>query len=159
MSQPLITIIAAIADNNVIGSSNDLPWYIPEDLKHFKTLTTGKTVLMGKKTFDSIIQRLGKPLPNRKNIVLMRQDEELHEDVVVINDIESALSLPDEEIMIIGGGQVYKQFLPFANRLEITHVHSSPTGDVYFPEIDWNQWKKINEENHEGFSFTSYEKI
>lgn len=159
MSQQIISIISAIADNNVIGSSNDLPWYIPEDLKRFKELTSGKTVVMGKKTFDSIYKRLGKPLPNRKNVVLTKPEEKINEDVVVVHDIESVLNLPDQEIIIIGGGQVYAQFLPLANKLYITHVHQTPAGDVKFPEVNWLNWKETFREDHTGFSFVNYERI
>lgn len=160
MPKPIITIIAAIADNNVIGSANNLPWHIPEDLKHFKNLTTNKTVVMGERTFDSIISRLGKPLPNRKNVVITDNNDKIFpEGVIVLHDIESVLSLEDKEIFIIGGGQIYKQLLPLADRLEITHVKASPEGDVFFPEVNWSEWKKVFEEPHEGFSFVTYEKI
>jgi len=159
MSKPIISIISAVADNNVIGSNNDLIWHISEDLKRFKEITTGKTVVMGKRTFESIVKRLDKPLPNRKNIVLTKPEEKINEDVVVVHDIESVLNLNDEEVIIIGGGQVYAQFLPLADRLYITHVHQSPEGDVKFPEVNWSEWKETYREDHEGFSFVNYERL
>ncbi len=160
MPKPIITLIAAVSENNVIGNHNDLPWYIPEDLKRFRALTDGKTIVMGKKTFDSIIARRGSPLPNRKNIVISRQrDLVLPEGVILIHDIQEALELPDEEIMIIGGGQIYKQFMPLADKLLLTHVKQTLEGDVTFPEINWSQWKKTFEDIHEGFTFADYERI
>lgn len=157
---PKITLIAALSENNVIGSHNDLPWNIPEDLKRFRALTDGKTIVMGKKTYDSIVARRGSPLPNRKNVVLTRQtDLSLPEGVIIIHTAEEALNLPDNEIIIIGGGQVYKEFLPFADKLQLTHVKQTIDGDVYFPKVDWSQWKKTFEEDHDGFTFTDYERI
>ncbi len=156
---PTITLIAAVSDNGVIGSHNELPWYIPEDLQHFKQLTTGKTVVMGTKTFESIMKRLGKPLPNRTNVVLTRQEHpDLPEGVRVIHEPKEALELPAEDLMIIGGGQVYAQFIELADKLELTHVHQTVEGDIRFPEIDWSQWRKISDEPHDGFSFATYER-
>lgn len=160
MPKPIITIIAAIADNGVIGSHNSLPWYLPEDLKRFKRLTEGKTVVMGKKTFDSIFARLGKPLPNRKNIVLSHQsDLHLPDGVLVIHDKEAIQNLEEDEIMIIGGGQVYQNFIDQADILYITHVHQKPEGDIVFPKINWAEWKMTFEEKHDGYTFSDYERI
>jgi dihydrofolate reductase len=160
MSKPIITIVAAVSDNNIIGDHNDLPWYIPEDLKHFKALTTGQTVLMGKKTFESVMKRLGKPLPNRKNIVVTRdQNDQFPEGVVVLHDLKGLLDLDEKEIMIIGGGQIYQQTISLADKMHLTHVHQVIKGDVLFPEVDWSKWKKVSEEKHEGFDFSDYEKI
>lgn len=160
MPKPIITLIAAVADNGVIGSHNSLPWYLPEDLKRFKKLTEGKTVVMGKKTYDSIVARLGKPLPNRVNVILSKQDDlELPEGVLVINSPKDIDNINTEEVMIIGGGQVYQEFIDQADKLYITHVHQSPEGEVVFPVIDWQQWNKIFEEVHEGYTFSDYERI
>ncbi len=158
--KPKITIVAAVARNGVIGNQNALPWYLPEDLRRFKALTTGKTVLMGKKTFDSIVARIGKPLPNRKNIVLSRQtDLQLPPEVVVVNDLESILNSDETEIMVIGGGQLYNQLFDQADKMHLTHVLEDIEGDVKFPEIDWSQWKKTFEEPHGKFTFADYERI
>ena len=153
-----ISIIAAIAKNNVIGKKNALPWYLPEDLKRFKALTTGKTVLMGRKTFESILDKLGKPLPNRKNIVVTRkQGIPYPAGVLVYSDLSEALKNHEsEELFVIGGGEVYRQTLDKAEVLYITHVDQEIDGDVFFPAIDRRQWKKIQDEPHPGFSFARY---
>ncbi|MEM5806090.1 MAG: dihydrofolate reductase [Candidatus Aenigmatarchaeota archaeon] len=157
----MLAIIAAVAENNVIGKANELPWYIPEDLKRFKQLTTGKTVLMGRKTFESIIKKTGKPLPNRKNVVITSQtDYHVPEGVVVYNDLNKALQdLKNEDVFIIGGGEIYRQTIDLVDKLYITHVNKKVDGDVFFPKIASAKWKKINEEIHEGFSFVEYERI
>ena len=156
-----ISLIAAVARNNVIGRENDLPWYLPEDLKRFRKLTMGKTVLMGRKTFESIMGRLGKPLPNRKNIVVTKNlDFQAPEGVEVFNSIEEALEKhkQQEEIFIIGGGQIFEQTISRATTLYITRVDMEVPGDAYFPEIDPRAWKKTNEEKHENFSFCTYKR-
>ncbi len=161
-----ISIIAAVAKNGVIGKENALPWYLPEDLKRFRALTTGKTVLMGRKTFESIMHKLGKPLPNRTNIVITRDkgyqipitDSSSDERVVVYNNLNKAIEdYKDRDLFIIGGGQIYKQTIDLADVLYITHVDQEIDGDVYFPEIDLSKWQKVEEEKHEGFSFTIYQ--
>ena len=154
----MISIIAAVAKNNVIGKRNALPWYLPEDLKRFKKLTTGHTVLMGRKTFESIIAKLGKPLPNRKNAVITRdKNYQAPAGVVLFNDIAVALeSLKDEDVYVIGGGEIYKQTIDKANTLFITEVHAEHEGDVVFPSIDPSVWKKVENEPRESFSFAKY---
>nr|AIA17932.1 Dihydrofolate reductase [uncultured bacterium] len=148
----------AIAENGVIGSNNDLPWHLPEDLKHFKELTLGKTVLMGRKTFDSIFKRLGKPLPGRKNVVITRQtDLAMPAGVLVFHDLDKALeALREDEVCVIGGAQIFEQALPHAQIMQITHVHGNYEGDVYFPEIDWDQWEKTAEQKQDKFTFAEY---
>ena len=150
----------AVADNLVIGKGNDLPWNLPEDLKHFKEITSGKTVLMGRKTYESIFARLGKPLPNRKNVIITRQENyKVPEGVLVFPDLESAFQkLSAEDIYIIGGAEIFKQALPFCNLAYITHVHGNYQGDAFFPEVDWSKWEKVSEEKHERFSFVTYKK-
>ena len=156
-----LAIIAAVAKNNVIGKSNSLPWYLPEDLKRFRQLTTGKTVLMGRKTFESVINKLGKPLPNRKNVVITSQaDYSVPEGVIVYNDLNKALNeLKNDEVLISGGAKIYEQTIGLVNKLYITHINREVDGDVLFPKIDLNKWKKISEEKHDGFSFVEYERI
>src|SRR3989344_3376683 len=153
---------AAVAQNRVIGSHNALPWYIPEDLKHFKKLTMGKTVLMGKNTYDSIINRLGKTLPGRKSVVITRQtDLKLPEEVLVFNSIDSALDglKNSDEIWVIGGGQIYSQLMPKADKLVLTEVHKEVDGDVLFPEWNKSDWKETSREDHlPEFSFVEYER-
>lgn len=158
-----ISLIAAIDKNRVIGHENDLPWYLPEDLKRFKALTMGKTVLMGRKTYDSIIKRLGKPLPGRKNVVVTRGASfQVPEGVFVYNDLNKAISdLKDEDLFIIGGGEIFKQTIDLADTLYITHVDMEAPGNVFFPEIDAKnkKWQKVEEEGHDNFTFCTYTRI
>lgn len=158
-----ITFVVAIAKNGVIGTHNTLPFYIPEDLKHFKKVTLGKTVLMGKNTYDSIFKRLGKPLPDRTNVVLTRQkDFTAPPGVVVMHDLTMAIaklrSEGVEEVMVIGGGQIYTQMIDKADKLILTEVHHDVEGDVLFPPYDKTKWKETAREDHEEFSFVEYER-
>lgn len=145
-SNSMISIIAAISEDCGIGKNNDLLWKIPEDLKRFKRLTWGKTVIMGRKTWESLP---GRPLPGRKNVVITDVPDENIGNAVTAYSIEDALSkcADDEDIFIIGGGSIYRQFMPLAGRLYITHVHRSVPADIYFPEIDMNTWKIIEKDD------------
>ncbi|MEJ0021127.1 MAG: dihydrofolate reductase [Candidatus Doudnabacteria bacterium] len=157
-----LTLVAAVAKNGVIGSQNSMPWYIPEDLKHFKDVTIGKTCLMGRNTFDSIMQKLGKPLPGRKNVVISRHtDWQVPDGVEVYSSVEDALEnlQAEDEVMVTGGGQIYAQLIDQADKLIITHIHREIDGDVLFPEIDPAKWKKVSEKPHKEFSWTTYERI
>lgn len=138
----MISIIVAVSDDMGIGRNNDLLWHIPDDLKRFKQLTVGKTVIMGKKTWESLPKR---PLPGRRNIVITDKPGECFECSETAYSIGDAISKckPDEENFIIGGGSIYRQFMPFADRLYITHVHSSSPADIYFPEINPLEWKPV----------------
>jgi dihydrofolate reductase len=150
----------AVADNLVIGSDNELPWYFPEDLKRFKEITLGKTVVMGRKTYDSIVKRLGKPLPGRKNVVITRQaDYKVPQGVLVFGSLEQAFeALKNEDLYIIGGEQIFKLALPYAEKMYMTHIHGNYPGDAYFVKIDWSQWDKIQEERNFKFAFAVYQK-
>jgi len=141
----MISIIVAVSDDWGIGKDNDLLWNISEDLKRFKRLTSGNTVIMGKKTWESLPRR---PLPNRKNIVLTDNPAETIEGAVTAYSIDDALSkcVKSEEAFIIGGGSIYRQFMPIADRLYITHVHKKAPADIYFPAIDMNIWKIVEKE-------------
>jgi dihydrofolate reductase len=141
----MISIIVAVSEDWGIGKDNELLWHISEDLKRFKRLTTGNTVIMGKKTWVSLPR---KPLPGRKNIVLTDDPKEIIAEAVTAYSIEDALSIcdKDEEIFIMGGGSVYRQFMPIADRLYITHVHKKAPADIYFPEINMKIWKTIEKE-------------
>ena len=141
----MISIIVAVSENWGIGRGNELLWHIPEDLKRFKRLTLGNTVVMGKKTWESLPRH---PLPGRKNIVLTDVPDEIIDDCITAYSIEDALSKCDkeEEIFVIGGGSIYRQFLPIADRLYITHIHQSAPADVFFPVINMNIWKILAEE-------------
>jgi dihydrofolate reductase len=136
----MISIIVAVSEDWGIGKDNELLWNISEDLKRFKRLTTGNTIIMGKKTWESLPRR---PLPGRTNVVLTDNPKEIIDGSVTAYSIEDALSKckSGEEVFIIGGGSVYRQFMPVADKLYITHVHKKAPADVYFPEIDMNIWE------------------
>lgn len=144
--EKMVSIIAVVSDNRGLGLNNKLLWHIPEDLKRFKNLTTGKNIIMGKKTWESLPR---KPLPGRRNIVLTDVQDEIIECSVTAYSIEDALAKCDEgaEIFVIGGGSVYRQFLPYADRLYLTHVHQKVTADVFFPKIDRRVWKVVEKED------------
>lgn len=137
----MITLIVAVADNGVIGRENGLPWHLPEDLKRFKRLTLGKPVVMGRKTFESI----GRPLPGRHNIVVTRDPEYWREGVTVVNDVDAAVRAAGdvEEIMIIGGAELFRLFLPRAGRVHLTRVHGEVSGDVHWPPLDGTHWQLV----------------
>lgn len=142
-------IIVAIAENNAIGKAGDLLCHLPNDLKHFKELTTGATVVMGKKTFLSLPRR---PLPNRRNIVLTRDTAFTYDQTEVAHSIEELQGMiqTDEQVFIIGGGEVYKQFMPYVDELQITHIHHTwDDADTFFPQIDPVEWQCVSNEYHE----------
>ena len=142
----MITIIAAVAENNALGKDNLLVWHLPDDFKRFKELTSNHYIVMGRKTFESF----PKPLPNRTHIIVSRQKNYSHEGCIIVNSIEEALSKcpKNEEVFIIGGGEIYKQALPFTNKLELTHVHGTVEADTFFPEINYEDWELVFEEFH-----------
>jgi dihydrofolate reductase len=141
----MISIIVAVSDDWGIGKDNELLWHIPEDLKRFKRLTIGKCIIMGKKTWESLPR---KPLQGRKNIVLTDIPHECIDCSITAYSIKDALNKcdKDEEVFVIGGGSVYRQFMPFTDRLYITHVHSKAPADVWFPKIDRRIWKVVERE-------------
>lgn len=141
-----ISLIVAIAENNVIGKDNDLIWHLPDDLKHFKTKTKGHTIIMGRKTFESIGS---KPLPKRENIVISRSPQSPVEGVVFTTSLQEALKLStDHEPFIVGGAEIYRQSMDIVDVMEITRVHDSFEGDTFFPEIDSEVWTLEKEETH-----------
>ncbi|MCX6253341.1 MAG: dihydrofolate reductase [Bacteroidia bacterium] len=141
----MISIIVAVSDDWGIGKDNELLWHIPEDMKRFKRLTSGNTVIMGKNTWESLP---GRPLAGRKNIVLTDDPNECIDCSITAYSIEDALNKCEkkDEIFVIGGGSVYRQFMPVADRLLITHVHKKAPADVFFPEIDLSIWKVVEKE-------------
>ncbi len=159
----MLSIIVAVAKNNVIGKNNQLIWHIPEDLKRFKKITTGKTIIMGRKTFES----LGRVLPNRKHIVLcndakMQIDNENVEILKDISEIKPYIQ-SKEEHFVIGGATIYQLLMPYANKMYITHINQEFEGDVYFPKINLNEWNVIekekgiqNEENPYDYEYITY---
>ena len=142
----MISIIVAIAENSGIGKNNDLLWHIPEDLKRFKRITSGHTMIMGKRTYESLPKR---PLPDRRNIVITDIPGEYFEGCEMAYSIEDAVAKcnPEDENFIIGGALIYRQFLPIADRLYLTRVHQSFEADVFFPEIDNSKWILISKED------------
>ncbi|MFO8129873.1 MAG: dihydrofolate reductase [Bacteroidales bacterium] len=161
---PPITIIVAIAANGAIGINNQLLWHLPEDLKRFKRITTGHAVLMGKNTYLSLPKR---PLPNRTNIVISDNPDDHFEGSITVNSVEEAVEKcpHDRESFVIGGGSVYRQFMPIASKLYITKIHQDFKADTFFPEISENQWKCIeeskvytDENNSLKYSFLTYQK-
>lgn len=166
----LCSIIAAVADNGVIGKDNDLIWYIPEDLKYFKATTSGKPVVMGRKTFESIVDRIGKPLPKRQNIVITRQAYYDGRGAEVVSDINTGIfkgrQAAEGEFFVLGGAQIYAETINLCDRLYITEVHQAYEGDSHFPAIDPQIWREISRKDHKGdaekeipdYSFVIYER-
>ncbi len=155
----VISIVVATSENRVIGKNNQLLWHISEDLKRFKKLTTGHTVIMGRKTFESI----GQPLPNRHNIVISRSEGLKFKGCTAAKSLADALEIAstDEEVFIIGGGEVYRQALPLPERIYLTLVHANYEGDTFFPALNPNEWKVVREEKVSppegpGISFLDY---
>jgi dihydrofolate reductase len=140
----MISLISAMARNRIIGKDNAMPWHLPADLGHFKRVTMGKPVIMGRRTYESI----GFPLPGRKNVVITRNAEYAPEGVVVVDSIDAALAevSDTEEVMIIGGGQLYKEMLPHADRLYLTLIQADIEGDTVFPDYTQYEWNEIDRE-------------
>ena len=161
---PTIALIAAVADNRVIGRDGEMPWHLPADLRHFKTMTMGHPVIMGRLTYDSIAADIGGPLPGRTNIVLSRGSPDLPDEVIVADSIERAMNAAREAtddaetVYVIGGATIYEQFLPQADRLVLTEIQESYEGDTEFPAWDREEWTERSREDHDGFSFVEYER-
>jgi len=159
-----LALIVAQSLNRVIGVNNTLPWHLPEDLKYFKATTMGKPIIMGRKTYDSI----GRPLPGRTNIVVTRQADWLADGVRVASTLEDAVALASaeepQEIMVIGGAQIYELMLPVADRVYLTQVYAEIEGDAWFPALSASQWQQISsqqpEEQHDpAYAFLCFERI
>ncbi len=142
----LISLVAAVASNRVIGRGGRLPWRLPDDLKHFRARTLGKPVIMGRRTFESI----GKPLPGRRNVVVTHHVDFAAEGCTVVHDLDAALDAAGAapEIVVIGGASLYLDFLPRAERIYLTEVHAEVEGDVFFPDLDPVDWLEANRERH-----------
>ena len=159
-----IILVAAVAENGVIGVGNRLPWHLPADLKHFKAITLGKPIVMGRRTYESI----GRPLPGRRNIVVSRQPELEIAGCEVAGSLEEAIAVASgsEELMVIGGAQLFADALPIATRIELTRVHAPFEGDTYLPEIDSAEWREVEIEEHApdeknpyAYSFVALERL
>lgn len=161
----MISIIVAVSENNVIGTEGKLPWRLPADLRRFKELTLGHPIIMGRKTYESI----GRALPGRRNIVITRDQDFQAAGCEVAHSLEEAIKMSkvpfDSEVFVIGGGQVYREALPRADRIYLTRVHTRVAGDAVFPELEKLEWKIISEEFHQkdekheyDFTFKTYER-
>jgi dihydrofolate reductase len=161
----MTTIVVAMGEKNEIGFENKLLWHLPTDLKHFKDITSGHPIIMGRKTYESI----GKPLPNRTNIVISRKKNWFEEGVLIVGSIKEAVKFAkkiDENVFIIGGGNIYEQTIEIVDKLEVTLVKTDLEADTFFPKIDTKIWKKTSEICHEkdeknqyDFCFQTFEKI
>ena len=156
----MFSMIVAFDTNKLIGKDNKIPWYYPEDLKYFKEITWGKIVVMGSKTYESIINRLNKPLPNRHSIVITRKKEK-YPEVETYSSIECFINKyrnTNEEIFIIGGKQIYQQLIDYASKLYITHINEEYIGDTYFPDYNQADFKLISEKTNNKLRFAVYER-
>ncbi|MBL7110720.1 MAG: dihydrofolate reductase [Bacteroidales bacterium] len=161
----MISIIVAVAENYAIGKDNKLLWHLPNDLKRFKRLTTGYTIIMGKKTWESLPNQ---PLPNRRNIVITDDPDDLFEGAEMATSIETALALcdPEDENFVMGGASIYQQFLPLTDRLYLTRIHKSFDGDAFFPELNLLDWERISKDDYPpdaqndfGYSYYIFDRI
>lgn len=161
---PKLSAIVAMGENRVIGKNNQLPWHLPADLSHFKAITTGHVILMGRKTHESI----GRPLPNRTNVVLTRDTHYQAPGVTVVHDLQEALArFPQEqEIFIIGGAEIYHLALPLLHTLYLTRVHTTLDGDTFFPAWKEDEWQEVSREDHQAdpanahdYSFVTLQRI
>jgi dihydrofolate reductase len=160
----ILSLIAAVSKNNVLGNDNKLLWHLPADLKYFKNTTSGKTIIMGRKTYESI----GRALPNRRNIVVTRQKDFTAEGCEIFNSLQQAVQEceHEKEVFIIGGGEIYRQALPEADRIYLTRVYEHFEGDTTFPEFSLSEWRltsytkhHADEKNAFDYSFSAYEHL
>ncbi len=154
----IISLIAAKSDNNVIGKNNDLPWHLSADMHYFKKTTTNHHIIMGRKTFESMKSR---PLPNRTNIIISRNPNyDVPLGCILLPNVKEALKIAKEngekEVFIVGGAQIYRQAIPFVDRMYITEIHSNFEGDTFFPEYEKKDWKEIQSEYHKSDDKNSY---
>ncbi len=164
MRRPFVSAIVAAADNNAIGKDNRLLWHLPNDLQFFKRTTLGHPIIMGRKTYESV----GRPLPNRRNIIITHQPDYAVEGAEVAHSLQEAMALciGNNEVFIVGGAEIYKQALPILGRIYITRVHTEVAGDTFFPDLDELEWVLVSEENHApddrhayAYTFLVYERM
>ncbi|WP_247000333.1 dihydrofolate reductase [Halosolutus gelatinilyticus] len=163
-----LVAIVAVAENGVIGKDGEMPWHIPEDLRHFKETTMDHPVVMGRVTYDGILEAIGEPLPGRTTIVLTSRDLETPENVIVADGLDAAIEAAKtaaaerhggtDRAFVAGGATVYEQFLPAIDRLVVTEVHDDPDGDTRFPERDRDAWREVDRDNRDGFAFVTYDR-
>jgi dihydrofolate reductase len=159
-----LSIVVAMCRNRVIGRDNAMPWHLPADLGHFKKITMGKPIVMGRKTFESI----GRPLPGRHNIVITRDAAYAVEGCTVVNSVDAALEAAGDagEVMVVGGANLYEQLLPRVDTIHLTEIHAEPEGDTFFPEINDSEWREVEREdfsaddkNPHDYSFVKLERV
>lgn len=164
---PRVCIVAALARNRTIGRGNRMPWHLPEDLKRFKQLTSGHPVVMGRKTFESIIATTGKPLPSRDNIVITRSTDWNCAGCLIVHSLEAALAAArySKDVFVIGGAEIYALALPVARRLYLTEIDREFDGDTFFPQLDRSRWREISRhpqlpagDNGLAYAFVEYER-
>lgn len=161
-----LVILAAVAENGVIGSDGEMPWHHSADLQHFKETTLGHPVIMGRVTYESIHERLGEPLPDRTSIVLSRRGvdalETHYPSVLVVDSIDDAItaaeSTDSDVAYVVGGASIYEQFLPRVNRMVLTEIPEAPPGDTYFPDVDWDGWTEVKRDERGDLAFVTYER-
>jgi dihydrofolate reductase len=165
----IISLIAAVSKNKVIGKNNDLPWHLPDDMKYFMQTTKTHHVIMGRKNYESIPEKF-RPLPNRSNIVVTRQADYQAPDCIIVHSLEESLQVAESsqepEVFIIGGAEIYKQGFPLTQRLYLTEIYADIEGDTYFPAFDPKEWKEVSRIHHGTderhlyeFDFVVYEKV
>ncbi|OGJ55102.1 hypothetical protein A3D11_03450 [Candidatus Peribacteria bacterium RIFCSPHIGHO2_02_FULL_49_16] len=163
-----ISLIAAASENNVIGKNGHLPWDLPDDRKYFRDSTKGKPVIMGRRTYESLPESI-RPMPERRNIVVMRNTERSLLGCDTVSSLEEAILVArqddPEEVFVIGGGEIYRLAFPIADRIYLTRIHAEVDGDVYFPEISEKEWKEVDRKNHPAdkkhkysFTYVQYER-
>lgn len=152
-----VVLVAAVADNGVIGREGELPWRIPEDMKHFREVTTGHTLVMGRVTYDSI----GRPLPGRTNIVVTRNPHWQADGVTTVGSLDEALAVAEHtpgDVMVMGGAQIYAAAILLADAQVLTEVRQSPDGDTFYPDFDRSEWEETRREPHDGYDFVWLER-
>ena len=159
-----IVLIAAVAENGVIGDDGGMPWHYPADLRRFKEATMGHPVVLGRRTYESIVAELGEPLPGRTNVVLSTRDLDLPEGAILADGVETALEDAEaapggETVYVAGGATVYEQFLPRADGLLLTEIPESPDGDTRFPDWSTEEWREVSREREGELSFVTYERL
>lgn len=155
-----VSLVAAVAENGVIGADGTVPWYYPADLEHFKSTTVGHPVIVGRRTFETIREQLGEPLPDRHNVVLTHRPGSLPDTVAAASApseaLEEAAATGADTAYVVGGAAVYEQFLGRADELVLTEIHDSFEGDTTFPAVDWDRWRVRDRERHESFDIVTY---
>jgi len=155
-----LSLVAAVAANGVIGADGGVPWHLPEDLAHFRETTVGHPVVMGRRTFESIAADIGGPLPDRHNVVLTSHPERLPDTVTPVSSLPAARSVvrahKADVAYVIGGGTVYRQFLPAADELVLTELDAPHEGDTTFPPVDWDRWRVVERQRHDAFDIVTY---